>query len=660
MRNKLSFSAIRAVVLTLLLAAALALPAGAQTYNEAPELAAKVAAGELPPVEERLPKNPLVIEPLESIGKYGGTWRRVANDQNWNYIKMMQYGFSLLRYVDDGLDIIPGLAESYSHNEDRSVWTITLREGVKWSDGHPVTVDDILFWWNDMVLHPDHPEVVPDFGQVEGELAKLVKVDDYTLRFEFVAPAPIHDARLAIWPSGSDQGPRTIVPAHYLKQFHPDYSDYPDFEVFDEKLEWWTNPEYPVLNPWMPVEYRAGDRLILERNPYYYAVDTEGNQLPYIDRIEARYVADLEVVKLEVMNGNVDMQLRPYIDLRELSLLRQNEANGGYRTLLWDSGSGSGPLYYPNQNHPDPEKAEIYRNRDFRRALSHAINRDRIQRLVYFGLGEKTTGTFSPKAIEYHRTERGQQMYEQWRDLAVEYDPELAASLLDSIGVVDQDGDGWRDLPSGAELVLRIEQDANAGSDYIDVNNFVREDWEAIGLRTIINPVDGSQIQLMQQTATFDIRDSWELGDGPDHVVFPAWLVPIEHGRWAPLYGRWYSVRGTELENSQLDLDPRDRTPPRDRPPEGSPYDQLQKLYDKIKIEPDDIARDNLVLDAIQIHIDEGPFIIGTVADYPRPLIAKNNMRNVPDGDDLALGGFVNPWIMVYPAITNTETYYYE
>src|SRR5690606_31706498 len=317
------------------------------TYKEAPMLAAKVAAGELPPVEERLPKNPLVLEPIEGIGKYGGTLRAMENNDQFPQSRMFMYGFSLVRFADDGQKVVPGLAYKWEHNEDKTVWTFYLREGIRWSDGHPFTVDDILFWWNDMVLHPGIAEPAPDWGQAGGQLAELVKIDDYTIQFRYAAPNPILDARLATWPNGHEQGARLIVPAHYMKQFHPDYSDYPNFEVFEEKLDWYANVEYPVLTAWRPVEYRPGERLVLERNPYYYAVDPEGNQLPYIDRIEWRISRDIEVIKNEIITGNVDFHLRPYLDLRDLQLLRQNEARGNYRVMMWGSGSGSGPLYYP-------------------------------------------------------------------------------------------------------------------------------------------------------------------------------------------------------------------------------------------------------------------------------------------------------------------------
>ena len=383
----------------------------AATYNEAPSLAAKVAAGELPPVEQRLPQNPLVLEPIERVGKYGGTLRMMENNDQFPQSRMFMYGFSLVRFADDGQRVVPGLAYSWDHNEDKSVWTFHLRKGIRWSDGQPFTVDDILFWWNEMVLHDGLAEAVPDWGQAGGQLADLVKLDDYTIQFRYAVPNPILDARLATWPNGYEQGPRLIVPAHYMKQFHPDYSEYESFEVFEEMLDWYVNMDYPVLTAWKPVEYRPGERLILERNPYYYAVDPAGNQLPYIDRVEWRLSRDHEVIKNEIITGNVDFHLRPYLDLRDLALLRQNEARGGYRIFMWDSGSGSGPLFYPNQNHPDPEKQEVYQNANFRQALSLAINRERINRQIFFGLGEITTGTLSRKAIEYSRTERGRQIF---------------------------------------------------------------------------------------------------------------------------------------------------------------------------------------------------------------------------------------------------------
>ena len=640
------------------LALIFSLSTAAFAYEEAPMLKEKVEAGELPPVEERLPENPLVIEPLREIGKYGGTWHRFGTAENWAFFREALIGHSFTRFVDDGLRLIPNLLESWESNEDKSVWTLHFRKGVKWSDGEPFTVDDVLFWWNDMVLHPGHTAPLFDMYKSAGEVMEMQKVDDFTLKYVFSAPAPLLIKRIAINPKTGQFG-HQVVPSHYLKQFHPDYSEeYDTFETFDEKREYWHNVDCPVLTAWMPVKEESGKRIVFERNPYYYAVDTEGNQLPYIDEVNVRYLADNEIFKLKLINGESDMQIRPgTLGIRDIATLKANANKHNYRTLLWDSGSGTGPVYYVNQNHPDPEKQSLYQNSKFLKALSHAIDRNKIQKMIFYNQGYPTTGTFSSKDVEYHRTEEGKEIFKQWRDLAVEYDPDKAAGLLEEIGVVDQNGDGWRETPSGKELKLRIDTDSGASERYMDTTETVKAAWRGVGLKTIVNPVDGSKISVMETNGTFDIRNSWEVANPHNHLLNGRWLVPIDNQRWAPLYGAWDKVRGTEKEGTELDKDPRDRTPPRVKPPQGSPIDRLQKIHKKAVSEPDPLERDKLVFEMIRIHMEHGPFFIGTVADYPRVGVVKNYMKNVPTRDELPLGGFVNPWFMYIGGVTPPQFY---
>ena len=632
-----------------------------EVVHEAPMLHQLVLAGKLPPLEERIPKEPLVIEPYDRPGEYGGTWHRFDTAANGNHVAMAMYGHSPVHWVKDGLDLRGGLAKSYEANAEKTEWTMYFREGTRWSDGEPFTVDDILFWWEDMALNPDHPDSPPDWMIAGGETAVLEKVGNYTLKWKFAAPAPLLPERLAMWPN-SVVGEKIVVPKHYLIQFHPDYSDYDDYTTFDESWDWRVNADCPVLNAWMPVEAEAGVRLVMERNPYYYAVDTAGNQLPYIDRVEVTYVEDLEVSLLKILGGEQEICGRPckYYALENLSVMRNEEARVGFTTYLWDGGSGTGAMFYTNWNHPDPDKQAVYREPKFRRALSHAIDRPRVQKIVYYGTGELTTGTLSPKAIEYHRTKRGRELYAKWRDLAVEYDPEKAKSFLDEIGVVDADGDGWRDLPNGEALELRLDYGASTSKDYIAANEIVKEDWEAVGLKTILNPIPDEQVNVLQDSAEYDIRAAWEVGDGPNHLVYPQWLVPIGNDRWSPLYGSWYHTLGTAVEGTELDKDPRDRTPPRAEPPAGGPIDQLHKLYDLAKREPDDDKRESMVLDMIQIHVDYGPFYIGTVANLPTIVVFKDNVGNVPTKAQLGMGGFTNPWIMVYFAAIYPEQFYFK
>jgi len=278
-------------------------------FNEAPMLAEMVDAGELPIVDERLPANPLVLAPIHEIGQYGGTLRSFGSEWGGQWHES-QYGHSALRWIDDGLGIAPGMVEEWESNDDASEWTLYFRKGLKWSDGAPCTVDDVLYWWDDMVNNNEHADSPPDFGQAGGEQAKFIKIDDTTLKLKYVAPSPLTEGRLAMWVNAGI-GPRWIAPAHYLKQFHPDYSDAADFEEHDEKMLFRENPDCPTLTSWMCVENEPGLSRLSVRNPYYYAVDTSGNQLPYIDYVSETVVADKETQVLTLLNGEIDFR-RPH------------------------------------------------------------------------------------------------------------------------------------------------------------------------------------------------------------------------------------------------------------------------------------------------------------------------------------------------------------
>jgi peptide/nickel transport system substrate-binding protein len=632
-------------------------------YNEAPELADMVAAGDLPPVDERLPGNPLVLAPLNEIGQYGGT---VQTFYSWEgHWAECMYGHSPLRWIDDGLDIAPGMCESWDTNADNSEWTLVFRRGLKWSDGEPVTVDDVLFWWNDMVLNGDHSDAPPDFGQsAAGTLVEFIKEDDYTLTLKYDTPAPLTAKRLAMWVNAGI-GPRWIVPAHYVQQFHPEYNDeYADYEEFDLMAAHRTNPDCPTLNSWMVTRYEPSQRQVWERNPYYYAVDTEGNQLPYIDGIDAEFVEDSEVQKLKIMQGDIDWSHFHLATLADVGTLRDNEDAGNYEVRFWDSGSGTGQMYFWNHDHPDDALRELYRTPAFKQAMSLALDRARIKRVVYYDTGMRTTGTMSPKAIEFNFNAEAQALYQEARDAYVSFEPETAEAMLDEIGVVDATGDGWRDFPDGSPLEIVIDIQADAGDDAMRTMEIATENWNDIGLNIIINQMPPSEFGVSWEAGQLSIHTNWEVGDGPDHLLYPSWIVPNEPARWAPLCGNRMVYKGTEREDSELDVDPWDRQPPRfastERDLIGDPVWELQEvLYKEAIVEPDDMRRHELVWDMVRIHIEQ-TFFIGTVANYPRIIFVSKDMTNVPYREDLALGGFVNPWIIPYPAVTNTETYSFK
>lgn len=633
------------------------------TYQEPPSLASLAQAGSLLPVEQRLPVNPLVLTPINHLGSYGGRIRAISG---WlgGFWEEAQYGHSPLRWIEDGQAIAPGLCDNWQANADNSQWTFHIREGLKWSDGNPCTVDDIMFWWEDLVLFPGAPENVPDFGRSGASLAVFEKVDETTFRITYSHPSPLTVKFLANWVNGGI-GPRFIAPKHYLSQFHPKYNPLvTDFEELKQKMLSRYNPGCPSLNPWICSEYFAGGetgpgRITWNRNPYYYAVDPIGNQLPYIDGIDEQELAGREEQFERVKNGGVDFLVFSDFILDDIARLKAEETNGAYETRLLDSGTGTGQMFYWNHDHPDAKKRGLFRSPKFKQAFSHALNRPLIQQTVYKGFGFQTTGTFSPKAAEFHSGAAGEAKFAGYRDAYVEFNPNLARRLLSEMGLEDVDGDGLREYADGSKLEIFIDLVNGASEECRAVLEIALANWAAVGLNVMVREYPGDALAVWQN-GQGDMHANWELSDGPDHLVYAAWLAPLETERWAPLCGKLWEVQGTPDEFSQCGLSPWDRTPPRfcaaDPEFAGTPAQTLQQKYRQAVMQADALLRTQAVWEMLDIH-KEQVFYIGTVADYPHIVIVSNHLQNVPKKEQMALGGFIKPWILAYPAITNPETY---
>ena len=643
-------------------------------FQESPLLKAQADAGKIPKIADRLPEEPYVV-PHNWLqrGKYGGRMGMnivATSGGDSSSVGELWYSHSMLRFLNDGQDVGPGLVIKWTSNADASVWTFTLRKGLKWSDGSAVTTADVLFWWNDMANYSDYtPESVPDEGKSgKGNICKLTATDDLTFKMAFDAPAPLTADRLAMWTNGpGGNGPTWIVPSKHAKQFHPKYAKVPASWASTGGL-WAQNVSYkqstkcPTLTPFKLTKYNEGRTLTWERNPYAYEVTKDGDQLPYIDGMTMTAVQDPQVGKIQITAGKVDFANGGFngLILADVSTLQKNKAKAGIDVYLWDSGSGTASIFFANQDYYEKPYRDLFKKKEFRQALSYGFDRANAKKAIYFEQGELTTGTLSPKAAEYLVNDTGKAAYASWRDSFVKYDVAKAKSLLDGLGLKDTNNDGFREFADGSKLQLRIDREATASDEHVAKDNQLVADWKLIGINLKINPVPPASYANNWLAGKYMCHSNWEVGDGPNHLLYPQWLVPLENSRWAPLQGAMYNAKGTKAYTSEANVDPWKRHPPRIMPDKGGPVEKLWTLYDSTKLEPDVVKRTSTVWEMIKIHVSEGPYFQGTVANYPQIVVKKTDLQNVPTKANLFLGGFVNPWIHPTPAVYDIESFFWS
>ncbi len=479
----------------------------------------------------------------------------------------------------------------------------------------------------------------PAGTRVNGEPMQLEKIDDYTLKFTFAASHPLF---LDLSARGFYNSAQHLVPAHYLKQFHPKYNS----EVKDaaELLARYNNPlqypDMPVLYAWKTVEFQSGDHITLERNPYYWKVDTAGNQLPYIDRLEVKIVPAggnaTELVVLKAIAGELDFQVRD-IPLKDVPVVKENAEKGGYEVRMWNRGDYAWPwiiLYY---DYPDQGIVDLMYNQKFRQALSYAIDRERINEVVALGLAHPRQAALSPESPEF-RTPEGRQVYERWVSLAAAYEPETAKALLDEIGVKDVNNDGFRERPDGTalELVVSVDQGDRQS---IDAMALVKQDWEAVGLKTVIAPDEWSTFSQRVLAGEVMIR-AWGSA--------AAWGLISASPVWAPVEGVTYCMGGARI-GLWYQTGGKEGIAPRP----GSMLEKLQQRYTEVISTVDPKEREAKLLKAYEVHIEDGPLYIGTIGEHPSPLVIKKNFRNVPEF------GLVASWDLAFPGTADPEQFYF-
>jgi len=598
-------------------------------YAEAPQLAEMVKAGKLPAVEQRLPENPLVVQPIESIGKYGGNWRGgFTGIKDFHAYGRYVYE-TILRWPRSPKDPIqPGLAEKWEWSADSKELTLYLRKGLKWSDGKPFTTADITFWWddieNDKNITPAGPHTE---WVVNGKPMELEVIDDTTIKLKFDAPNGLAErVGLAFhgnqWPLGFERF-GFFAPRHYLEQFHPKYNkELKDYKTFEEK-SFDYNIERPVMTAWQITEWSAGaTRLVATRNPYYWKTDPEGNQLPYIDQITLTLFEDPQALNLTAINGEIDFQFRR-MSLANYPVFKENEAKNGYKILLWPDAIPSKVAYYFNQSIADADLRAVFQNLKFRQAMSMAIDRAEINEVSYLGLGQPRSFTVVPDS-PYYQEELSQSF--------TEYNPAKAEALLDEIGL-KKGADGMRTLPNGKPLEITMEgMDWEKGT--TDELQLVVSYWKAVGVNVSLKLLN-RDVYWPRATGNEVQISTWTESRAIDPMVDPIWVFPFDERSWAaPAYGTWYKSGGKLGE----------------KPPDD--IKKAMDLYDKFKTSTDPEEQLKIAKELVKWSMDNA-MALGTVGMVPNVVVVKNNFKNVPQN-------FTTDWIYMAPGTLDPCHFYFE
>ncbi|HZO27789.1 MAG TPA: ABC transporter substrate-binding protein [Chloroflexota bacterium] len=533
-----------------------------KSFKEAPALAELVKAGTLPPVQERVSQDPLVIKPLREIGKYGGTLRRAFTGPGDKFNGRRFVGLDNVLYWDYSCTkIVPNIARGWEEKDGGRTLLINLRRGMKWSDGQPFTADDFMFWFEDMYQNKDLVPAPMVQMMINGKPVTLEKVDATTVAFRAPDPYPALVVvltglnRLGGQAENDSAGPGhgPYAPAHYLKQFHPKYTPQAQIDekvkaagfdnwvnLFKNRADWALNPDLPVVSPWKTVGPANTPVWSFERNPYSIWVDTEGNQLPYIDKVQMQVAENLEILNLRAIAGEIDFQGR-HIDLGKLPVLVENAQKGNYKVHLDPANFGSdAPLRLNMSYVADPEVSKWLNDKDFRIAMSLGIQRDQLNEALWLGMG--TPGSYiigedSPYSPG-----------PEYRKQNMEYDPKKANEILDRIGLSKKDAEGYRVRTDNGQR-LRIELMTQSGVFFplTKVAEMVREHWKAIGLqadvkeneRSLAEKIINANEHQIAIRAADGIEDIWAQDPGN---AFPSSVTSYN----GPVYGLWFASGGTQ------------------------------------------------------------------------------------------------------------------
>jgi len=590
-------------------------PAVATDYQEPPFLKARVISKSLPPVSERVPEEPMVVEmePLgKTVGRYGGTMRMLLGKQKDTRLVTVHSYTRLIGYTQD-FELKADILKSYEV-EDGRIFTLHLRRGHRWSDGHPFTAEDFRYYWEDVANNKElSPGGPPREMKVGKEVAAFEVIDEHTVRYTWSKPNP----GFLPWLAGA-RPPSIYRPAHYLKQFHATYADAARVEELaraEGRRNWAEvhfsrdtpyeadNPDRPMLEPWINATKPPSQRFVFQRNPYYHRVDTAGHQLPYVDEMVVT-LGSVDMVPARVGSGEANLQAR-YLRFEHYTFLRQAAKRNHFDVRLWKTLKSSHKALYPNLNAEDPVWRTLLRDVRFRRALSLGINRHEINQVIYYGLANESNDTVFPESKLFKP---------EYQHLWADYDPKKANALLDEIGLTKRDDEGTRLLPDGrpAHIIIDLAGESTEESDILEL---VRDSWAELGLKAFPRP---SQREVFRNRVFSGkaIMSIWAgLGNGLSTAqMSPDAFTPTQQYQYQwPSWGLYVANRGKKGEKPES--------------PEALRLIELQNAWQTANtVEQQRAAWDEILkINAEQV------FTIGIVNATLQPVVVSADLRNVPE-----------------------------
>jgi peptide/nickel transport system substrate-binding protein len=602
---------------------------------ESPALAALVEAGDLPPLEERIPAQPLVVDAPQP-GSYGGTFKSptIGPGDSEPFARLIDYE-PLLRMNPMVTEVTPNVCTAVDTNDAGTEFTVTLREGMRWSDGAPFTAEDIVFAIDDVFGNEEISPVPPTWLSQDGELANAQQVDATTVKIIFSRPDGMFlEASTRIMDL-------VRFPKHYAKQFLPKYNDKIDREAKDEGFQGWTeywgdrldrvvNPDLPTISAWVvKTPLGQGPRVEWQRNPYYWKTDRDGRQLPYIDNLSFEVVTDPQVILLKATDGEFDLLYRDAdITPTNKPVLAGAREQSGLELVDLKPTFANTMAIQLNLANKNKAHRELYQNRDFRIGLSHAIDRKELITAVWQRQGE-------PWQVAPYRESA---FYDE--EFATQYtafDPAAANDHLDKAGITQRDDQGFRTLPNGDRLTVTLDVVGSYAPEMPSACSMISEMWKAVGVRLKINTTDRT-LFYERKLPTANLHDGgvwYPTGGYTTEIIDPRGYLPFSaESIWATPWAEWFASRGQAGEE-----------------PISAAKEQI-RLYWQLQEEPSEAERDTLFRQILDI-AKEQFWVIG-ISSLPEPyLTVKNHLKNVQ-------GGVPHSWAYRTPAHTNPESWYFD